>query len=79
MSKFLRLDHYDALKAVIVAALTAFLTSVLQYLQAGSLPTREQVVSAWIAGLAAGVSYLVKNIFTNSKGEIVTPESLLSK
>jgi hypothetical protein len=74
-SAFLSLDAKDAVKGFVVAALTSIGMAIVPVLQAGGLPTLAQLKVAGIAGLAAGISYLVKNLFTNSKDEIGKPEA----
>ena len=69
MSKFLDLNGKDLLKGMLVALLAIITSSLSVILDAGALPTGAEWVSiAKVAGTAA-VSYLLKNIFTNSSGE----------
>jgi len=74
-SKFFNLNWADLGKGLLIAFLTALLGGILELLQAGTLPT------TWIAfqpifelSLAAAVSYLLKNLFTNSEGQIAKGE-----
>lgn len=70
MSSFLSLNAKDLVKGLVVAALVAVLGSVESILSAGELPTADQWASiAKMAG-AAVISYLVKNLFTNSQDEL---------
>ena len=73
-SKFLTLNWKDAINGFIVAFLTAALSGVIQSLDGGILPSIEQLKSSGLIGLTAGLSYLLKNIFTNSNGEILKSE-----
>lgn len=73
-SKFLTLDTKDAINGFIVAFLSAALTAVLATLDSGTLPTLAELKSAGIIGLTAGLSYLIKNVLTNSNGELVKAE-----
>jgi len=59
------LNLLDLGKGVLVAFLTAFLTTVTQWLNLGTFPTGEQFKMSAIAGIAAAVAYLVKNFFTD--------------
>ncbi len=69
MSDFLKLNSKDLLKGMIVAMLAVVCASLSVILDAGTLPTTEEWFSiAKVAGTAA-VSYLLKNLFTNSKDE----------
>lgn len=73
-SKFLSLDTKDAINGFVVAFLSAALTAVLATLDSGALPTLAEVKSAAIIGLTAGLSYLIKNVLTNSNGELIKSE-----
>ena len=69
MSDFMKLNSKDLFKGMIVAVLAVVCSSLSVILDAGALPTAQEWVSiAKIAGTAA-VSYLLKNLFTNSKDE----------
>ncbi|MGL4959444.1 MAG: hypothetical protein ACRC49_10680, partial [Plesiomonas sp.] len=61
-------------KGAIVAAGTAGGMILIPVIQNGQLPTKEQLLMAGGSAVAAGVSYLLKNLFTNSKNEICKPE-----
>lgn len=67
-SGFFQLNLKDVIKGVIVAVITAFLTSLLSLLQAGTI---EMTWAFWqptvYASVIAGISYLLKNVFTNSQ------------
>ena len=74
-SKFFNLNWADLGKGLLIAFLTALLGGILELLQAGTLPT------TWVAfqpilelSLAAAVSYLLKNLFTNSEGQLARGE-----
>jgi hypothetical protein len=74
-SKFFNLNWADLGRGLLIAFLTALLGGILELLQAGQLPT------TWVAfqpilelSLAAAVSYLLKNLFTNSEGQIARGE-----
>ena len=70
-SKFLSLDWKDALNGFIVAFLSAALTGIITTLDLGVLPTLSELKSAGVVGLTAGLSYLLKNLVTNSQGDIL--------
>lgn len=74
MSKFLSLSMRDYIRSFVVAAGTALLTCLYPVLQAGQLPTTTQLKTAGLSALAAGIAYLMKNLFTNSKDQIAKPE-----
>jgi VIT1/CCC1 family predicted Fe2+/Mn2+ transporter len=71
MSNFLNLNSQDLLKGFIVAFLSAALTGVVATLDSGVLPTLAELKSAAIVGLTAGLSYLLKNLLTNSQGVVL--------
>jgi hypothetical protein len=73
-SKFLTLSAIDFIKGLIVAIGTALLTGLYDLLQKGAAfdwPTLKPVV---LASVAAGISYLLKNLLTNSQGQTFTLE-----
>lgn len=71
MSNFMSLNGRDLIKGAVIAVLVAILGSLESILSAGALPTVEQWASiAKMAG-AAVISYLVKNLFTNSQDELL--------
>jgi uncharacterized membrane protein YfcA len=73
-SKLFTLKVADFVKGLVVAILTAvgtFLSTELQVNQVLSVELFKKVV---LAALIACIAYLVKNIFTNSKGELLKPE-----
>lgn len=73
-SKFLRLNRRDFIKGLIVTVICALITGAYQALASGfefNWITLKPVV---IAAIGAGVSYLTKNLLTNSKGSFMTYE-----
>lgn len=74
-SKFLNLDIKDAINGFVVAFLSAALTGLVATLDSGALPTVAELKSAGVIGLTAGLSYLLKNILTNSNGELLKKEA----
>lgn len=73
-SQFLKLNLKDAVNGFVVAFLTAALSGVVQSLDSGVLPNLVQLKASGLIGLTAGLSYLLKNIFTNSNGELLKTE-----
>lgn len=59
------LQWRDILKGLLVAFGTAFLTSLTQSLNSGTMPTLAQLKISAIAGVSAIVIYLTKNFFTD--------------
>jgi hypothetical protein len=74
-SKFLQLNLRDFLKGLLVAVLTAVLTLLQMVLIDPTLYSFKAVVirCGWVS-LSAIIAYLIKNLATNSKSEILTPE-----
>jgi hypothetical protein len=70
MSKFLTLDRVDIIKGAIVAAGTAVGASLIGILNAGAFPSQSDLRSAGIAAASALIAYLLKNLVTNSNGDI---------
>lgn len=71
MSNFLNLNMNDLLKGFVVAFFSASLTGLVAILETSQLPQISDVKAASIVGLTAGLSYLLKNILTNSQGELL--------
>jgi len=74
-SKFLTLNVRDFFKGLIVAILTAvliFLQTVI--VDAALLDWKAVFIKCGWTAIAATIAYLLKNLATNSKGEILTPE-----
>ena len=73
-AKFLSLNVKDLIRGVIVAAGTAGGVILFPVIQSGKMPTSADLAIAGGSALAAGVSYLLKNLFTNSKDELLKTE-----
>lgn len=73
-SKFLTVNEWDFIKGGIVATITGILTTLVTMLDGGLIPSVQDLRTIAIAGISAGVAYILKNIGTNSKGEILKPE-----
>lgn len=68
------LSWKDVGKAIIMAFLGAFVTSVYTIIQDGHFPTGKEFGTAALMGAGAAVAYLIKNIFTNSQDQFATKE-----
>ena len=74
-SGFLRLNWKDVLRGFLMALIGAILTGLLTVLDQGEIPmTWAQWKPIIITGLAAGIAYLLKNFFTNSKDKMLAKE-----
>lgn len=74
LSSFGTLNLRDALNGFVVAFLAAALTALVDTLNKGQLPAVGDLKAIAIIGLTAGLSYIVKNLFSNSQGELLTKE-----
>ena len=71
MSNFLNLNLQDLTKGFVVAFLSAALTGIVAILETSQLPQMSDLKAAAIVGLTAGLSYLLKNVLTNSQGQML--------
>lgn len=74
-SNFLNLNAQDVVKGFVVAFLSAALTGLVATLDSGALPSVVELKQAAIVGLTAGLSYLLKNLLTNSQDELMKKEA----
>lgn len=74
-SSFLNLNTQDLVKGFIVAFLSAALTGLVATLDSGALPSLVELKQAGVVGLTAGLSYLLKNLMTNSQDELMKKEA----
>ena len=72
---FLSINWADVGKGFLVAVGTVILTSLATTIQAGQFPTLAQLGTLGLAGLGAGVTYLLKQFFTNSAGQLGSTET----
>ena len=75
-SKFLRLNRQDFIKGLIVVMFCTFITGFYQLIANGGTINWLTVKPVIIAAIGSGVSYLTKNLLTNSKGKFMTRETL---
>jgi len=72
ISEYLRLNAFDLLKGGIVASISAVFSYLITILDNHQIPT---TWNEWkyigIVVISSFISYLIKNIFTNSKGELL--------
>jgi len=74
MSKLFHLQLSDFWKGLFVAIIGSVLGLIYKTVDAGSLDFDWKFIIK--AGVLAGLSYLIKNLATNSKGELFTAEGL---
>jgi hypothetical protein len=73
-AKLFMLNARDFFKGLVLAVITAIITFLANELQIGSSVDLSLLKRMGIAAVIAFLSYLVKNLLTNSKGDILTPE-----
>lgn len=73
-ANFLRLNWRDFIKGLFLAIITAILTFLTTELQGGATLNIDLIKRLGIAALIGFFSYILKNLLTNSKDEILTPE-----
>jgi len=74
-SALFTLNLRDALNGFLVAFLTAFLSAVVSSLNTGLFPALTDLKAFAMIGITAGVSYITKNLFSNSKGEFLKKDA----
>jgi len=72
--KFLTLSRRDFFKGLVIAILTAIITFLTDALASGMSLDLQLLGKVGLAAAIAFLSYLLKNLFTNSQGEMLTPE-----
>jgi len=72
MSKLFNLNINDFLKGLILAILTAILTIIYNTIQAGSLNIDWKLIL--MTTITTILAYLLKNLCSNSSGEILTKD-----
>ena len=72
MSKLFSLNLKDFAKGLFLVVLTAVITVIYTTLQAGSLNFDWKMIGS--TALIAGLSYILKQLTTNSKGDLLKPE-----
>ncbi len=75
-STFLNLNWADLGKGLLMAFLTIVVTGLYTSLSATPphFPTGAEWGTLLLMGLASAVAYLIKNVFTNSSGEVLKKE-----
>ena len=73
-SNLFTLNKSDLLKGLFVAFITALLTSLLQVMQSGKMPTMADLKVMGVTSLTAALAYFVKNFLTNSEGDVAVKE-----
>jgi hypothetical protein len=73
-SKFLRLNSRDFIKGLIVVFICTFITGIYQVIACDGVISWITMKPVIIAATGAAISYLTKNLLTNSQGEFMKTE-----
>jgi hypothetical protein len=79
LAKFGTLTGSDFLKGLIVSVLTTATAALYSILQTNALPTIAQLKQIGIVAFFAGISYLIKNMSTNSQDQVFKAEPTTNK
>jgi len=71
-STFLNLNTTDFIKGLVMAVLSTVITVVYQTVEAGSLVFDWKSIGTM--ALTTALAYIMKNLFTNSTGNLFAPE-----
>jgi hypothetical protein len=74
-SKFLTLNRIDFIRGSIVVIICTFITGLYQLIASDGIINWLTIKPVVIAAVGAGVSYLTKNMLTNSKGHFMKTET----
>ncbi len=78
-SDFGKLNWYDLAKGALVAVLFAVVTALMPILSAHTLPTGDDWKLIGTGAAAAFLSYVMKNLFSNSDGTVLKTEASANK
>jgi hypothetical protein len=70
-----KLNLKDLGKGLLMAFLSALVTSITQAISNGGLPTLEQLKAAALIGASAAVAYLLKNLLTNNEDQFLKKDN----
>ncbi|MDQ1297158.1 MAG: hypothetical protein QG611_1137 [Bacteroidota bacterium] len=71
-SNFLRLNSRDFFKGLIVVVICTLITGIYQLIASGFELNWITLKPVVIAAVGSGISYLTKNLLTNSNGDFMT-------
>ncbi len=74
-SKFLRLNTRDFIKGLIVVVICTIITGIYQIIANGLTISWLTIKPIVIAAIGSAVSYITKNLLTNSKGVFMKTET----
>jgi hypothetical protein len=73
-SEFLRLNSRDFFKGLIIVTICTFVTGIYQIIANGFALNWLTMKPVVIAAVGAAISYLTKNLLTNSRGDFLKSE-----
>lgn len=73
-SRFGKLDRRDVIRGLLLAIATPVASGLVLSMQYGALPGTEDFKVLVIIGISAGLSYLLKNVLTNSDDKLLKTE-----
>lgn len=73
-SEYLKLHWRDVLKSFVMAFLSALIAGASLLLQKQDLPTLFDIKILVTSSLSAAFAYIIKNLITNSKGQLLKKE-----
>jgi hypothetical protein len=74
-SKLFNLNAHDFVKGLILALLTAIVTFLTDFAATGAVIDLNTLKKVAVAAAIAMISYLIKNLFTNSADQVAKPEN----
>jgi hypothetical protein len=78
-SEFLRLNARDFIKGMIVVAICTLITGIYELISNGGAVNWVTFKPVIIAAVGSAVSYLTKNLLTNSNGDFMKTENRKQK
>lgn len=73
-SEFMNLNSRDFIRGIIITIICTFITGLYQLIATGFMLNWITIKPVVIAAIGSGISYLTKNLLTNSKGNFLTFE-----
>lgn len=73
-SRFLKLNLHDIIQGLIISVICSLITGLYQLIANGGVLNWSTMKPVIIAAIGAGVSYLTKNLLSNSKGQFLRSE-----
>lgn len=75
-SEFLKLNLRDFFKGLIVTVISTLLSTIISLASGTDLFSKQTLLVLASTAVSSIAAYLLKNLFTNSQGEILTPEPI---